>query len=1536
MLKVAGMDCLTMYDSGSSGEAIVGDFAEAAGFIVVNANHQKINVAGGSSITTGYGVYKAILGPLISGKYTEKLMVGLKQITQTIPQYDLSKINEEMKQHHPKFGNTEKLPWKIGGQDIQLLIGIRSAELMPDKILELPNGLMVFRAKIRDKYGSSLIYGGPHETFTRMQEQLGSLNFGSISVMFTELRTAYQYGPVRSSRSFGLLDGIRQAKDEQKISCVDTFQKEHTDNTALTALVPDEYFQLHPTPLETSEREVEQTLNVSRCLRKSPEMIEFIDTPGKTVICMCCGLPDKIILDTSIKGSYHVLEDPEAVAGYVEQVMGIYKMRKPNKPIREMEEEEDLLVYNYRCAQCQECKTCLTADKTKMLSVREEEEDKLIGQSVHWKRESSEMVCTYPWIQEPDSTLRKIWGKDSNESQAFAIFQQQRKKPLYYREGVMAFHKELIDKGYVKRVTDLTDKQQTIIKNSLNTILAKGTNQLSNLYAMLVNFRTYLHVYAFDISKMYNTLRLKDEMLPYSLYIMSPTLDPTEAPEIWCFLTLIYGLVCAGNLAQYAVRYLAKQMRDEYPDAEDALTKWVYMDDGFSGANSEEQRDKIVAEVEAVLPKGGFKIKCITLSGAEPCEKASEDGVSTGLAGYLWMPKHDQLKLGMGELNFNRKIRGYKPPNPNPVTKPDDLEKVIPQKITRRIALGKTAEFWDLLGLVEPLKVKFKLDLKKITVFDWDDKLPNEIVAGWTDNFRIMIEARNLVIRRAVVPEDALNPEEMELLVLSDASVNICATAIYVRFETKQGDFSCHLLTARSRSIDHTVPRNELCGAVLAAETTFSVLKALGGRVSKYTCCVDSGIALAWLKNSGKLLKPFCFNRVRQCHRLIGNECWKYVPGHLNPADLATKGEVKMTDLHPDSVWFTGHSWMKNHLDLSPLKTYEEICGALTPEQREIVDREALVDPQPLLSAERLMSGGQNSCLLVSDERSSENCLQFLVDFVQFGFRKGFRVLTLVIRFVCLLQHKVHTTKELRSTKCKYCKLSLHTFDSSPFKVIEREFLDHHRIDYSPKLEGRVKVAYTSPMDTHNAWDYLSRKCTEEVKNNLPRNRWIHYQEKNGIMFSGGRLSTLDHITVVEDVSLRIGPFYEELHYLNPVALVSSSIVYSLLMHLHTSLNHCGVEKLVNNLLKIFFVERARSLAKRIRKDCVACKIKLRKNYEVMIENQSRLSYTIAPAFYACQIDIISKFKAHDINVRTSRECYVLILVCCLTQAVSLHVMERYDTDSVVSALIRHSGRFGWPKYILPDEGSQLLKLKDLKFSLRDLQQQLWTEQNVILDPCSPKSHWEHGKVESRIGAVRDSLSSMLDFKNSLIGWETIFSTITSVLNSIPITRGNDDRGNLNHEFDLITPYLCLLGHNSNRALEGTFLLENHPSKHLDKVNCSLQAYFSQLTGTFHRLIPAPNKWKSSDPPQEGDVVLFLDNEGFKYDTWKYGRVIETNVDGKKTKIRIGYRNANESKNRETFRHPRNCVCIWKEEDIDFNTTAHFRAVASQYSHEKP
>ena len=87
------------------------------------------------------------------------------------------------------------------------------------------------------------------------------------------------------------------------------------------------------------------------------------------------------------------------------------------------------------------------------------------------------------------------------------------------------------------------------------------------------------------------------------------------------------------------------------------------------------------------------------------------------------------------------------------------------------------------------------------------------------------------------------------------------------------------------------------------------------------------------------------------------------------------------------------------------------------------------------------------------------------------------------------------------------------------------------------------------------------------------------------------------------------------------------------------------------------------------------------------------MNLCMAPAFYACQIDIFGPFKSYSsANKRATIKVWFLIFCCCTTGAIDIRAMEDYSSDSVVAAYIRFACRYGYPKYVLPDAGSQLVK----------------------------------------------------------------------------------------------------------------------------------------------------------------------------------------------------------------------------------------------------
>ena len=85
---------------------------------------------------------------------------------------------------------------------------------------------------------------------------------------------------------------------------------------------------------------------------------------------------------------------------------------------------------------------------------------------------------------------------------------------------------------YCWRVVYKEDSQSTLVRlvvdptmSGLNILLAKGENNLGNIFDILVRSRTNQFSWAADISKLYNMLHLDYSALPFSLFLYHTSMD---------------------------------------------------------------------------------------------------------------------------------------------------------------------------------------------------------------------------------------------------------------------------------------------------------------------------------------------------------------------------------------------------------------------------------------------------------------------------------------------------------------------------------------------------------------------------------------------------------------------------------------------------------------------------------------------------------------------------------------------------------------------------------------------------------------------------------------------------------------------------------------------------------------------------------------------------------------------------------------------------------------------------------------------------
>ena len=162
IVRIGTTQCLLMFDRGANINLIDGEMAEREDLCVLSQEPTRINVAGGSNLSSEYGKYLLTLGSPEFG-WHRLTCHGMPEVTVRFPKYDLHAINQEYQQI---YGNNCPLPAFTGGDAVSLLIGLQNVLLDPVRIGVLPSGLGVFQSPFKDVFGSNICFGGPHRAFT--------------------------------------------------------------------------------------------------------------------------------------------------------------------------------------------------------------------------------------------------------------------------------------------------------------------------------------------------------------------------------------------------------------------------------------------------------------------------------------------------------------------------------------------------------------------------------------------------------------------------------------------------------------------------------------------------------------------------------------------------------------------------------------------------------------------------------------------------------------------------------------------------------------------------------------------------------------------------------------------------------------------------------------------------------------------------------------------------------------------------------------------------------------------------------------------------------------------------------------------------------------------------------------------------------------------------------------------------------------------------------------------------------------------------
>jgi hypothetical protein len=429
---------------------------------------------------------------------------------------------------------------------------------------------------------------------------------------------------------------------------------------------------------------------------------------------------------------------------------------------------------------------------------------------------------------------------------------------------------------------------------SLNDHLLIGPKLQHDLFSILIRFRKHKIAFTADITKMYRMVEVEPIHRDYQRFLWR--VEDKGPLETFRLKTVTFGTSSAPYLGVKCLQQTAIDERDNFPLAHDVILTDFYMDDLLSGSRTESEALTMQKQLPSCLASGGFQLhKWASNSRALLPEKANNSSAIINL------DKEGMSKtLGLN-WDCNRDLLSYK-----------IKIKQGTERLSKRTVLSVIAQLFDPLGLVSPIIVKAKIILQKIWSqnLDWDQEIPEELSILWYDFINTLSELNNVAISRCVI--SVKNPISVQLVGFADASTAAYGACLFIRAINHNAEISVHLLYAKSRIAPLktvSIPRLELCAAVLLAQLANKITKTIKIEFSAEYYFTDSTVVLGWLNATPNTWNTFVANRVAEIQRSTDIKNWRHVPTKENPADILSRG-CAPNQLKGNSLWLNGPEFL--------------------------------------------------------------------------------------------------------------------------------------------------------------------------------------------------------------------------------------------------------------------------------------------------------------------------------------------------------------------------------------------------------------------------------------------------------------------------------------------------------------------------------------------------------------------------------------------------------------------------------------------------
>ena len=715
-------------------------------------------------------------------------------------------------------------------------------------------------------------------------------------------------------------------------------------------------------------------------------------------------------------------------------------------------------------------------------------------------------------VKRLSSTLRRLRAKPEVLQEYDRIISEQEKSGIVQKvqvekptiPGTVHYlpHREVIrmdrETTKLRVVYDASAKSNKGEDPSLNDCLYAGPALTPLIFDILLRFRTNKVAVTADIEKAFLNISIAPEHRDYLrfLWIKDPQSETPEM-QVLRFARVVFGVTSSPFILNATIRHHVNQYNEKDPEFVKEVLQSLYVDDYVSSSCSEKETYELCSKLKSRLAEGGFnmrkwlsnskqlvnqlkgliKSECesseVTVQSSETrnqATKLSESAEATPAVSVTTEVIEEDLGYSQSvfsqNCDTNSKVLGQEwdfESDKLIFNLSNIISAVETEFVTKRSVLSLSARFYDPLGLISPIVLKFKQLFQEVCkrTFKWNDPLDEAYCHRWKLLINSLREISSISIDRCYLSKRNYHDvKSVQIHAFGDASEISYGSSVYLRLEYESDSYSV-LLASKTRVAPQkkqTIPRLELLACLLTAKLSQSVKNALDSviKIDSTIYWSDSMVALAWIRNTAGEFKQFIQNRVSQIRKLASVEFWRYCPTKSNPADIASRGALA-SELVDNEQWWYGPSFLRRLEEEWPRQVPD--C-AVTRDQVEEEMRSSTAPTATTLNITAVSGESKLECVIQASRYSS------LVTLL--------RVTAYVLRFVHNLKQRTKsnfksgelTTVEVKNAEKMWIKhVQTQVRSSEKFNKMKLSlnlFTDEEGILRSQGRIGESKLPYDS------------------------------------------------------------------------------------------------------------------------------------------------------------------------------------------------------------------------------------------------------------------------------------------------------------------------------------------------------------------------------------------------------------------------------------------------------------------------------------------